>query len=158
MDTSTNDIVGTWRINNRVNLYLLDALSPEALTSLLPSARTRTVARMFAHIHQVRLSRIEPAAPTLLDRVEKFAKSDQALDKLRIRRALEQSGEAMAQFIELGVERGKIKGFQLPPIGFLGYLISHEAYHRGEICVALTESGHKLDDAILYGQWEWSKR
>lgn len=21
---------------------------------------------------------------------------------------------------------------------------------------ALTESGHKLDDAVLYGQWEWS--
>ncbi len=36
--------------------------------------------------------------------------------------------------------------------------IAHEAYHRGEICVALTESGRRLDDAVLYGQWEWEKR
>ena len=24
--------------------------------------------------------------------------------------------------------------------------------------LALTESGHKLDDAVLYEQWDWSKR
>ena len=84
MDTWIEQCIETWRINNRVNLYLLDAIPPDALQSMLPSARTRTVARMFVH--------------------------------------------------------------------------SHEAYHRGEICVALTESGHRLDEAILYGQWDWSNR
>ena len=80
------------------------------------------------------------------------------LDKPRLRAALERSGEAIAQLIEIGLEQGKIKSYKPPPIGFLGYMISHEAYHRGEICVALTESGHKLDDTVLYDQWDWSKR
>jgi hypothetical protein len=51
------------------------------------------------------------------------------------------------------------KNFIPHPIGFLGYMmISHESYHRGEICIALTESGHRLDDAVLYDRREWSRR
>ncbi len=150
--------VDTWRINNRVNLYLLDAIPAEALTSVLPSGRTRTVARMFVHLHQVRVQRLEISGPELLGGLEKFQKSDAALDKKRLRQALERSGEAVAQLLEISLEKGKVKGFKPHPIGFLGYLISHEAYHRGEICVALTEAGHKLDEAVLYDQWDWSKR
>lgn len=151
-------IIETWRINNRINLYLLDAISTESLGSMLPSSRTRTVARMFVHIHHVRVSRLETAPPGLFDDVVKFDKAVKVRDKKRLRRALEQSGEAMATYIEMGLAAGKIKGFKLHPIGFLGYLIAHEAYHRGEICVALTESGHRLEDDVLYGQWEWEKR
>lgn len=158
METWIEHCIETWRINQHVNLDLLDAIPPEALTSRLPSARTRTVARMFVHIHHIRLQCIEVSAPELFLGLEKFAKGDPALDKKRLHRALERSGEASAQLIEIGLEKGKIKGFKPHPIGFLGYLISHEAYHRGEICVALTESGHKLDDAVLYEQWDWSKR
>ena len=148
----------TWQINQRVNVYLLDAIPPEGLTSVLPSGRTRTVARMFVHLHHMRLQRIEVSAPELLGRLTKFARKDAALDQKRLKNALEQSGEAIAQLIEIGLEKGKIKGYRPHPIGFLGYMISHEAHHRGEICVALTESGHKLDDAVLYGQWDWSQR
>lgn len=158
MATLEDQIVETWHINNRVNLFLLDAIPAEALNSLLPSSRTRTVARMFVHIHHVRVWRFESAMPELAEGLEKFDKSDKTPNKKRLQRALEQSGAAMAQFISQGLQTGKIKGYKVHPIGFLGYLISHEAYHRGEICAALTESGHKLDDATLYGQWDWSKR
>ena len=157
METWIEQCIETWHINNRVNLYLLDAIPPDALKSMLPSARTRTVARMFVHIHHVRVWRLESAMPLLLSGVEKFGKTE-VPGKQQLRRALEQSGEAMAQLITVGLETGKVKGYKPHPIGFLGYLISHEAYHRGEICIALTESGHKLDEAILYGQWDWSKR
>jgi uncharacterized damage-inducible protein DinB len=65
----------------------------------------------------------------------------------------------MEPWIEQCVDTWRINNRVNPhPVGFLGYMISHEAYHRGEICVALTESGRKLDDAILYDQWDWSKR
>lgn len=151
-------IVETWHIHHRINLYLLNGIPPEALTSKLPSARTRTVARMFVHMHNMRVARLEASAPDLLSGVELFAKAEPAQDKARLRRALEQSGEALAALLERGLKTGKIKGFKLPPIGFLGYLISHESYHRGEICVALTESGYKLSDEILYGLWDWEKR
>jgi uncharacterized damage-inducible protein DinB len=41
---------------------------------------------------------------------------------------------------------------------FLGYLISHEAYHRSEIGMALTQSGHPLDKRDAYGIGAWHKR
>jgi uncharacterized damage-inducible protein DinB len=113
---------------------------------------------MFVHLHHLRVQRVELSAPELLGGLAKFAKNDAALDKQRLPHALEQSGEAMAQLIEIGLEKGKIKNYKPHPIGFLGYMISHEAYHRGEICVALTASGHKLDGAVLYDQWDWSNR
>jgi uncharacterized damage-inducible protein DinB len=40
----------------------------------------------------------------------------------------------------------------------MGYLISHESYHRGEIGIILTQAGYKLDQKIAYGMWEWGKR
>ncbi len=62
------------------------------------------------------------------------------------------SGEALAQLLEVSLENCKINNYKPHPIGFLGYMISHEAYHRGEICVALTEARHKLDEVVLYDQ------
>lgn len=36
-------------------------------------------------------------------------------------------------------------------------MIEH-LYHRGEICMTLTQAGYILSEAILYGQWDWDKR
>lgn len=62
-----------------------------------------------------------------------------------------QSGQVIEQLLEAGFESGKIKGFKPHPSAFLGYLISHESYHRGEIGIILTQTGTPLDDKILYG-------
>ncbi len=113
---------------------------------------------MVVHIHHTRLARFDTVMPDLMNDQVKFDKNDEALAKARLHRALELSGKTMAGFIQRGLDKGKIPGFKPHPIGFLGYLISHEAYHRGEICVALIESGHKIDDKILYGQWDWGRR
>jgi uncharacterized damage-inducible protein DinB len=153
-----DQVVNTWQIHNRINLYLLDAIKREALSSVTATSKIRSVARMFAHMHNVRLMWLKTSAPELLGEIEKIEPSEAARDKKRLRRALEQSGQAMAALIDTGLKTGKIKGFKPHPIGFVGYAISHESYHRGEICIALTESGYKLDDEILYGLWEWGKR
>jgi len=41
MEAWMAQVVETWQINNRVNLYLVDAIPPEALTSVLPSPPDR---------------------------------------------------------------------------------------------------------------------
>jgi uncharacterized damage-inducible protein DinB len=41
---------------------------------------------------------------------------------------------------------GKIRGFKPHAAAFLGYLISHESHHRGEIGMVLAQSGHPLDN------------
>jgi uncharacterized damage-inducible protein DinB len=56
------------------------------------------------------------------------------------------------------VGEGKIKGFKPHAAAFLGYLISHESHHRGQIALSLKQAGKPLDKKIAYGLWEWGVR
>jgi uncharacterized damage-inducible protein DinB len=53
---------------------------------------------------------------------------------------------------------GKVKNFKPHATAFLGYLISHESHHRGQIGWTLKHSGHPLDQKIAFGLWEWGVR
>ena len=147
-------LVDTWHIHNRIHRYVLDALGPEALSGVSVSGG-RDVAEQFAHVHNVRLMWLKSAAPDLLTGLEKL---QPPLDAAALSAALDDSGQAIATLIERGLETGRIKGFKPHPIAFVGYLISHESYHRGEIGIILTQSGHPLDQKTAYGQWEWGSR
>src|SRR5438309_2020215 len=125
-------LIDTWQIHNRINLYLLDAVAPEALAGT-SATKGRNVGEEFMHIHNVRLMWLKASAPELLEGLEKI-EEEQAKEKEFLHGALVQSGEAIAKLLKKGVEQGgKIKGFKPHVVAFLGYLISHESYHRGEI-------------------------
>src|SRR5687768_18621909 len=59
-------LIETWNIHNRVNLYLLAAIPPDAL-GVVSSLNGRTVFQLFAHMHNVRLMWLKEAAPELLE-------------------------------------------------------------------------------------------
>ena len=149
-------ILDTWNIHNRINLYMLDAIAPEALSGV-SSSKGRNVGEEFAHIHNVRLMWLENAAPDLFASLEKIEKAS-ANDKQLLLDSLSRSGAAIVELVRRGLKSGKIKGFNPHPVGFLGYLISHESYHRGEIGIILNQSGHPLDKKVSYGLWEWGVR
>jgi uncharacterized damage-inducible protein DinB len=147
----------TWAIHNRINLYLLDAVPAEALGDVSAS-RGRTVAEQFAHVHNVRLMWLKQAAPELLADLQKVEKTE-AADHLRLRAALESSAAAIAELLRQSVEAGgRVRGFKPHATAFLGYLISHESHHRGQIALTLKQAGHPLDKKIAYGIWEWGVR
>ncbi|HYT92125.1 MAG TPA: DinB family protein [Gemmataceae bacterium] len=149
-------LIETWNIHNRVNLYLLDAVAPEALGSSLASTH-RTVYQLFAHLHNVRLMWLKAAAPELLAGLEKLEGTDG--DKDDLAKALEASGKAIAELLRKSIGAGgKVKGFKPDAVAFLGYLISHESHHRGQIGWTLKNSGHRLDQKTAYGLWEWGVR
>lgn len=150
-------IVETWSIHDRINRYLLSAIPPEALAATAANGKGRTPEEIFAHIHNVRLMWLKSADPALLDGLTKIEKTD-AADSVALAAALAASGAAIAALLTASFESGRVKGFKPHPIAFLGYLISHESHHRGEIEWLLTQAGHKLDQKTSFGLWEWGVR
>src|SRR5215510_9810616 len=147
----------TWNINNRINLYLLDGIKDEALGDVSAS-KGRSVAEAFAHLHNVRLMWLKVSAPELLEGLEKIEK-EKASDRKLLKSSLAASGKAVETLLKKSVAAGgKVKGFKPHAVAFLGYLISHDSHHRGQIILALKESGHQVDKKIQYGIWEWGSR
>ena len=147
----------TWDIHNRINLYLLDAVEPATLGSYSAS-RGRSVGEQFAHLHNVRLMWLKAAAPDLLPGSEKIEK-EQAGDQKLLRQSLLDSGQAIKALLGKSIASdGKVKGFKPHATAFLGYLVSHESHHRGQIVLALKQAGHPLDKKVQYGIWEWGVR
>ena len=152
-----NQLIETWNINNRINLYLLEAISPDALGDRSTS-KGRTVAEQIAHLHNVRLMWLKVCGPELMKGIVKIEK-DAAADKKLLERELKKSGKAMETVFQRAIENGgKVKGFKPHVTAFLGYIIAHESHHRGQIALSLKQSGHTLDKKIAYGIWEWGVR
>jgi len=147
--------IETWQIHNRINLYLLNAIDEAHLIDISAS-KGRNVGEQFAHIHNVRLMWLKTSAPELLEGLVKIEKG--AITKKQLLEELEKSAVAISSLLVKGFEIGKIKGFKPHATAFLGYFISHESHHRGQIMLTLKQAGHPVDQKTQYGLWEWGSR
>jgi uncharacterized damage-inducible protein DinB len=146
----------TWEIHNRINLYLLKSLE-EAWLADIASSKGRTVGEHFAHMHNVRLMWLKAAGSELLKGLNKIEK-EPTLTKSLLTREIQASAKAIFDVLKTGISEKKIKGFKPHPAAFSGYLISHESHHRGQIMLCLKQSGHTADKKVAYGLWEWGSR
>ena len=151
-------LIETWRINHRVTLKLLKALSDEALQATLSTRGGRDVARQLAHLHEVRAGYAEITSKTNRDaKLPHFAKGESPAKK-QLAAALDASAKGIETTIrESWANDGKVTGFKRGLIPLIGYLIAHESHHRGSILLTLKQTGHKLSDELRWGLWDWNK-
>ena len=148
-------LLNAFNTNNRINHYLIDNLPPAAWKAKAPDSKGRTIGAIVAHMHNVRVMWLKAAKseeiPAQLDRTT--VTPSQAL------RALENSRHALSVIISRAIGRdGRIKSFRPDVAGFLGYLIAHDAHHRGQIAMLARQLGHPLPQKAMFGMWEWGSR
>ena len=149
-------LLETWRIHNRMNMLLIDHITDEGMNKTL-SPRGRTVYLQLVHVHSVRLSWLEWSAPDIFKKCTPI-KKETALDRKSLLASFEQSAKALEELFARGWDNnGSIKNFKKGILPMLGYFISHESHHRGNILLTLKQSGEKLHDAVKWGLWEWNK-
>jgi uncharacterized damage-inducible protein DinB len=155
--------VQTFAANDRINQVLIENLDPAAWRAK-PPGKARTIAAIFTHIHNVRTKWVRLTAPhlkvpTQLNRAHCTPQQARAALAESAARCMEMLDEA------LGDGRGRIKNFRSDgwarpmPVGLemLCYMLSHEAHHRGQVCMLAHQLGFPLPKEVAYGIWNWKK-
>lgn len=141
--------------NNRISLYLIENLPAEAWNAKLPDGKGRTIAAIVAHMHNVRVMWLKAAkADDIPDQLDRST-----VTPAQAARALESSRAALLKLCSHAIETdGRIKGFRPDVAGFIGYLIAHDAHHRGQIAMLTRQLGYPLPQKAVFGMWEWGAR
>ena len=159
--------------NERINQILIEHLDPAAWTARVSTAKAstanrrsnaRTIAAIFTHMHNVRTKWVRLTAPHL--------KIPRQLNRAhctpqQARAALAESAAHCEDMLAeaLGVSRGRVEKFHRDgwarpwPVGpeMLCYMLSHEAHHRGQVCMLAHQLGFPLPHKVAYGIWNWEK-
>jgi uncharacterized damage-inducible protein DinB len=161
----------TFAANERMNQMLIEHLDPEAWRAKPPgkarngklcNGNARNIVAIFTHMHNVRCKWVRLTAPHLkvprqLKRSDCTPQQARAGLAESAARCAEMLGEALG---DGGIEVFLRDGWARPwPVGveMLCYMISHEAHHRGQVCMLAHQMGFPLPKEIGYGLWNWEK-
>ena len=164
--------------NDRINQILIEHLDPAAWGAKPPTAKptakppgknpgknnVRTIAAIFTHMHNVRCKWVRLTAPHLkvppqLNRAHCTPQQARA----GLAESAARCAEMLAEALGGGggrVEKFRRDGWARPwPVGveMLCYMLSHEAHHRGQVCMLAHQLGFPLPNEVASGIWNWEK-
>ena len=148
--------------NDRMNQILIENLDPTAWRAK-PPGKARTIVAIFTHMHNVRSKWVRLTAPHL--------KVPPQLNRANCTPQQARAGlaESAARCAEMLAEAlgggGRVEKFRRDgwapswPVGaeMLCYMLSHEAHHRGQVCMLAHQLGFPLPNAVACGIWNWEK-
>ena len=148
--------------NDRMNQMLIEHLDP-AVWKAKPPGKSRTIAAIFTHMHNVRTKWIRLTAPHLkvpLQLNRAHCTPEQARAGLA-----ESAAGCVAMLADALGNDGRIEKFRrdgwAPPfpvgIEMLCYMLAHEAHHRGQVLMLTHQLGYPLPHAVGDGIWNWEK-
>jgi uncharacterized damage-inducible protein DinB len=148
-------LLNAFDTNDNINQYMLENLPSESWRAATPGGKGRTIAAIVAHMHNVRVMWLKAAkAAEVPAQIEK-----DKVTATQASKALEQSRAALSEVLKAALDTdGRVKGFRPDVAGFVGYLIAHDAHHRGQICMLARQMGHPLPQKAMFGMWEWGSR
>jgi uncharacterized damage-inducible protein DinB len=149
--------------NDRMNHALIGHLNPAAWRAKTPG-KVRIIAAIFTHMHNLRCKWVRLTAhhlkvPAQLNRTR--CTPQQALAGLTesaavctemLAEALGGSGRRIEKFRRDGWARSWPVGVEM-----LCYMLSHEAHHRGQVCMLARQLGFPLSNEVTSGIWNWEK-
>ena len=158
-------LLEAYAVNDRMNQLILEHLDSRAWRATLPDARgTRTIAAIFSHMHNIRRKWLRLSAPHL--------KLPAELHRTRctprqVRSALARSAKQCSALLAeaLAHPSGRIKRFRrdgwarpwFPGASMFAYMLTHDAHHRGQVCMLAHQLGFPLPNHVNYDLWTWEK-
>jgi uncharacterized damage-inducible protein DinB len=158
----------SYAVNERMNQIVLEHLNPAAWRAQLPQSKARskgrTIAAIVTHVHNIRRKWLRLSAPHIklpaqLDRASCTQKQAQA--------SLLKSAACCSEMLTgaLTGPQGQVAtflrdGWAKPwPAGaaMLAYMITHDAHHRGQICMLAHQLGFPLPAVATSEMWAWER-
>jgi len=159
-------LVETYASNDAMNQLILSDLDPRAWRAQPPGqkANGRTIAAIFAHLHNVRCKWVRLTAPhlkrpPLLDPHRCTMKQAAAAHRRSAAQCLRMLSGALSAAPNRRVAKFSRDGWMPTwPAGgtMFAYMFSHEAHHRGQILMLAHQLGYGAHKA-MYGIWHWEK-
>jgi len=159
-------LLSTYAINDAMNQLILSHLDPRAWRAEPPGhkANGRTIAAIFAHLHNNRLVWLKNSAPHLkcpapLDPTRCTMKQAAAAHKKSAAQCLKMLTDALSTDPNRRVtkfSRGSWAPVWPASATMFAYMFSHEAHHRGQILMLAHQLGYRLLHDTP-GIWHWNK-
>jgi uncharacterized damage-inducible protein DinB len=160
-------LIQTYAINDAMNQLILSHLNPKAWRAEPPGKKGngRTIAAIFAHLHNCRLVWLKHSAPHLkcrapLDPYRCTIKQASAAHTKSATQCLLMLTDALSSDPQRRVtqfSRGSWAPVWPASPTMFAYIFSHEAHHRGQIIMLAHQLGYRLPPKAWGGIWQWNK-
>ena len=156
-DPLAREVLATWQRHHQTLVRLLSSIPERHLTAVPTATKRRDVARPFAHLVRNRTGWLHFHATGVKPELPSSGQGERPAKK-ELQDGLRSSGKAVEERLALALRReARVRLFGRSPVRWMGYLIAHESHHRGQIVLALEQSGFVLPEKVrtedTWGKW-----